>query len=62
MKIIEAELSASHPALIEKWTSYQVLDTERQDRRRGYVAAWRYRKREGDLDPVRAHGGRLPAG
>ncbi|MFJ3883337.1 Helicase associated domain protein [Streptomyces sp. NPDC090077] len=38
------------PALIAKWISYQVFDTERQDWRRGYEAAWRYREREGDLE------------
>ncbi|RKT02173.1 helicase-like protein [Streptomyces sp. 3211.6] len=38
------------PALIAKWISYQVFDTERQDWRRGYEAAWRYREREGHLD------------
>ncbi|KPI34155.1 helicase-associated protein [Actinobacteria bacterium OV450] len=38
------------PALIAKWISYQVFNTERQDWRRGIEAAWRYRKREGDLE------------
>ncbi|MFF4583620.1 Helicase associated domain protein [Streptomyces sp. NPDC001373] len=38
------------PALIAKWISYQVFDTERQDWRRGYEAAWRYRERVGDLE------------
>ncbi|MEU6867941.1 Helicase associated domain protein [Streptomyces sp. NPDC046876] len=38
------------PALIAKWISYQVLNTEREDWRRGIEAAWRYREREGDLE------------
>ncbi|MFH8894209.1 MULTISPECIES: DEAD/DEAH box helicase [unclassified Streptomyces] len=38
------------PALIAKWISYQVFNTERQDWRRGAEAAWRYREREQDLD------------
>ncbi|MFD5423162.1 Helicase associated domain protein [Streptomyces sp. NPDC127069] len=38
------------PALIAKWISYQVFDTERQDWRRGYEAAYRYREREGHLE------------
>ncbi|MFF5448482.1 Helicase associated domain protein [Streptomyces sp. NPDC012888] len=38
------------PALIAKWISYQVLDTERADWRRGVEAARRYRERERDLD------------
>lgn len=37
------------PALIAKWISYQVFNTERQDWRRGIEAAFRYREREGDL-------------
>ncbi|MFE5484084.1 Helicase associated domain protein [Streptomyces sp. NPDC056527] len=37
------------PALIAKWITYQVIHTERQDWRRGVEAAWRYRRREGDL-------------
>ncbi|MFJ3914108.1 DEAD/DEAH box helicase [Streptomyces vinaceus] len=37
------------PALIAKWISYQVFNTERQDWRRGLEAAFRYREREGDL-------------
>ncbi|MFI8281418.1 Helicase associated domain protein, partial [Streptomyces sp. NPDC085929] len=37
------------PALIAKWISYQVFNTERQDWRRGVEAAFRYREREGDL-------------
>ncbi|MGE7391769.1 helicase associated domain-containing protein [Streptomyces sp. NPDC004126] len=36
--------------LIAKWISYQVLDTERQDWRRGIEAAWRYREREQHLE------------
>ncbi|MFJ6054647.1 Helicase associated domain protein [Streptomyces sp. NPDC092307] len=38
------------PALIAKWISYQVINTERQDWRRGAEAALRYRQREGHLD------------
>ncbi|MFJ8017440.1 Helicase associated domain protein [Streptomyces sp. NPDC096339] len=38
------------PALIAKWISYQVLDTERQDWRRGIEAAFRYREREQHLE------------
>ncbi|MER6450822.1 helicase associated domain-containing protein [Streptomyces venezuelae] len=38
------------PALITKWISYQVFNTERQDWRRGIEAAFRYREREGGLD------------
>lgn len=38
------------PALIAKWISYQVFNTERQDWRRGIEAAFRYREREGGLD------------
>ncbi|MEV7616584.1 Helicase associated domain protein [Streptomyces sp. NPDC089799] len=38
------------PALIAKWISYQIFDTERADWRRGIEAAWRYREREGGLD------------
>lgn len=43
------------PALIAKWISYQVIDTERADWRRGYEAALRYREREGDLDAPYEH-------
>ncbi|WP_033227233.1 DEAD/DEAH box helicase, partial [Streptomyces virginiae] len=43
------------PALIAKWISYQVINTERQDWRRGAEAAYRYRKREGDLDVPYEH-------
>ena len=38
------------PALIAKWISYQVFNTERQDWRRGAEAARRYREREQDLE------------
>ncbi|MFD8019003.1 Helicase associated domain protein [Streptomyces lavendulae] len=38
------------PALIAKWISYQVFNTERQDWRRGIEAAFRYREREGRLE------------
>ncbi|MER6257746.1 Helicase associated domain protein [Streptomyces sp. NPDC001584] len=37
------------PALIAKWITYQVINTERQDWRRGAEAAYRYRQREGHL-------------
>ncbi|MCJ0875273.1 DEAD/DEAH box helicase [Streptomyces sp. AP-93] len=43
------------PALIAKWISYQVFNTERQDWRRGIEAAFRYREREGDLDVPYGH-------
>ncbi|MFF0219929.1 DEAD/DEAH box helicase [Streptomyces vinaceus] len=38
------------PALIAKWISYQVFNTERQDWRRGIEAAWRYRERAQHLE------------
>ncbi|MFE3762500.1 helicase associated domain-containing protein [Streptomyces sp. NPDC059104] len=43
------------PALIAKWISYQVFNTERQDWRRGVKAAFRYREREGDLQVTYDH-------
>ncbi|MFD9339608.1 Helicase associated domain protein [Streptomyces sp. NPDC060028] len=43
------------PALIAKWISYTVINTERQDWRRGAEAALRYRQREGDLDVPYEH-------
>ncbi|MFJ8563220.1 Helicase associated domain protein [Streptomyces sp. NPDC093514] len=43
------------PALIAKWISYTVLNTERQDWRRGAEAAYRYRQREGDLEVPYEH-------
>ncbi|WP_350206582.1 Helicase associated domain protein [Streptomyces sp. 2P-4] len=43
------------PALIAKWISYQVFNTERQDWRRGVEAAFRYREREGDLQVPYEH-------
>ncbi|MFI1286742.1 Helicase associated domain protein [Streptomyces sp. NPDC020858] len=43
------------PALIAKWISYTVINTERQDWRRGAEAAYRYRQREGDLDVPYEH-------
>ncbi|WP_030732773.1 DEAD/DEAH box helicase [Streptomyces sp. NRRL S-237] len=43
------------PALIAKWISYQVINTERQDWRRGAEAASRYRQREGDLEVPYEH-------
>ncbi|MEU3317352.1 helicase associated domain-containing protein [Streptomyces sp. NPDC006662] len=40
-----------------------MFDTERQDWRRGYEAAWRYREREGDLDvPYDHNEGAYPLG
>ncbi|MDX3538605.1 Helicase associated domain protein, partial [Streptomyces sp. MB09-01] len=53
------------PALIAKWISYQVINTERQDWRRGAEAALRYRQREGDLDVPYEHvetEGKFPLG
>ncbi|KOU22539.1 DEAD/DEAH box helicase [Streptomyces sp. WM6368] len=53
------------PALIAKWISYQVINTERQDWRRGAEAAYRYRQREGDLEVSYEHveeAGRFPLG
>ncbi|WP_392900984.1 Helicase associated domain protein [Streptomyces sp. LN699] len=38
------------PALIAKWISYTVINTERQDWKRGVEAAYRYRQREEHLD------------
>ncbi|MQS34585.1 DEAD/DEAH box helicase [Streptomyces katsurahamanus] len=43
------------PALIAKWISYLVLNTERQDWRRGVEAAHRYRQREAQLDVPYEH-------
>ncbi|WP_404962029.1 helicase associated domain-containing protein [Streptomyces sp. 147326] len=43
------------PALIAKWISYQVINTERQDWRRGAEAALRYRQREEHLDVPYEH-------
>ncbi|MFI8345631.1 helicase associated domain-containing protein [Streptomyces sp. NPDC085639] len=43
------------PALIAKWITYQVINTERQDWRRGAEAALRYRQREGDLNVPYEH-------
>ncbi|MER6251969.1 Helicase associated domain protein [Streptomyces sp. NPDC001584] len=43
------------PALIAKWINYQVINTERQDWRRGAEAAYRYRQREGDLEVPYEH-------
>ncbi|OLZ45097.1 helicase [Streptomyces amritsarensis] len=43
------------PALIAKWITYQVINTERQDWRRGAEAAHRYRQREGDLEVPYEH-------
>ncbi|MFG2291705.1 Helicase associated domain protein [Streptomyces sp. NPDC048603] len=38
------------PALIAKWISYQIFNTERADWRRGLESAIRYREREGGLE------------
>lgn len=43
------------PVLIAKWVSYLVINTERQDWRRGVEAAFRYRQREGDLKVPYGH-------
>ncbi|MFD7915691.1 helicase associated domain-containing protein [Streptomyces sp. NPDC059752] len=43
------------PALIAKWISYQIFNTELQDWRRCLEAAWRYREREGSLDVPHDH-------
>ncbi|MFF3432437.1 Helicase associated domain protein, partial [Streptomyces sp. NPDC002602] len=43
------------PALIAKWISYTVINTERQDWKRGIEAAWRYRQREGGLEVPYEH-------
>ncbi|MFB6582756.1 Helicase associated domain protein [Streptomyces sp. NPDC056402] len=43
------------PALIAKWITYQVINTERQDWRRGAEAVLRYRQREGHLDVPYEH-------
>lgn len=43
------------PALIAKWISYTVINTERQDWRRGAEAAWRYQQREEHLDVPYEH-------
>ncbi|MFD0271261.1 Helicase associated domain protein [Streptomyces sp. NPDC127106] len=51
------------PVLIAKWISYQVLNTERADWRRGYEAAWRYREREQHLEVPYDHAeGAYPLG
>ncbi|MGW6882655.1 Helicase associated domain protein [Streptomyces goshikiensis] len=43
------------PVLIAKWISYTVINTERQDWRRGAEAAYRYRQREEHLDVPYEH-------
>ncbi|MCX5309206.1 Helicase associated domain protein [Streptomyces sp. NBC_00160] len=43
------------PALIAKWITYQVINTERQDWRRGAEAALRYRQRERHLEVPYEH-------
>ncbi|MFI1653262.1 Helicase associated domain protein [Streptomyces avidinii] len=43
------------PALIAKWISYTVINTERQDWKRGAEAAYRYRLREEHLDVPYEH-------
>ncbi|MEY2229513.1 Helicase associated domain protein [Streptomyces sp. BF23-19] len=51
------------PALIAKWISYQIFNTERQDWRRGLEAALRYREREGGLNVPYDHAeGAYPLG
>ena len=37
------------PVMVAQWVSFNVIDTERQDWTHGYVAAQKYRKREGNL-------------
>ncbi|WP_328723564.1 Helicase associated domain protein [Streptomyces sp. NBC_00247] len=43
------------PGLIAKWISYTVINTERQDWRRGVEAAYRYRLREEHLEVPYEH-------
>ncbi|MCX4547161.1 DEAD/DEAH box helicase [Streptomyces sp. NBC_01565] len=43
------------PGLIAKWISYRVINTERQDWRRGVEAAYRYRLREEHLEVPYEH-------
>ncbi|MFB7170661.1 Helicase associated domain protein [Streptomyces sp. NPDC056254] len=43
------------PALIAKWISYTVINTDRQDWRRGAEAAYRYRQREEHLNVPYEH-------
>ncbi|MFD9379384.1 Helicase associated domain protein [Streptomyces sp. NPDC059999] len=43
------------PALIAKWISYTVINTERQNWKRGVEAAYRYRQREEHLDVPYEH-------
>ncbi|MEU9801519.1 Helicase associated domain protein [Streptomyces sp. NPDC051000] len=43
------------PALIAKWISYTIINTERQDWKRGIEAAYRYRQREKHLDVPYEH-------
>ncbi|MFD9453377.1 Helicase associated domain protein [Streptomyces sp. NPDC059985] len=51
------------PALIAKWITYQVIDTERVDWRRGAEAAYRYREREQHLEvPYEHFEGAYPLG
>ncbi|MFJ9344792.1 Helicase associated domain protein [Streptomyces sp. NPDC101733] len=51
------------PTLIAKWISYRVINTERQDWRRGIEAAYRYRLREEHLDVPYEHAeGAYPLG
>ncbi|TLQ38765.1 DEAD/DEAH box helicase [Streptomyces marianii] len=37
------------PVMVAEWVSFNVIDTERQDWARGYVAAKKFRQREGGL-------------
>ncbi|MFE3628927.1 helicase associated domain-containing protein [Streptomyces goshikiensis] len=51
------------PVLIAKWISYRVINTERQDWRRGVEAAYRYRLREEHLEVPYEHAeGAYPLG
>ncbi|MGW7348752.1 Helicase associated domain protein [Streptomyces sp. NPDC054854] len=51
------------PGLIAKWISYTVINTERQDWRRGAEAAYRYRLREEHLEvPYEHTEGAFPLG
>ncbi|MFD3781361.1 helicase associated domain-containing protein, partial [Streptomyces sp. NPDC058612] len=51
------------PALIAKWISYTVINTERQEWKRGAEAAYRYRQREGGLEVPYEHAeGAYPLG
>ncbi|MFJ9079460.1 helicase associated domain-containing protein, partial [Streptomyces sp. NPDC102278] len=49
------EIAPRDPGLIAKWISYTVINTERQDWKRGVEAAYRYRQREEHLDVPYEH-------